>query len=413
MAKISTVRTRKRGKTWSYIFEAGRKEDGRRKVVEKGGFPTREAAYEAGTLAFADWKHGNIGITSDAVTVKEFVESWLSNVAAVNVKPTTLSAYESIVRVRIIPNFTGIKVQDVNPGMIDKWIRKLYESGHAYNTLLKTLAVMRVILDYAVFPSELIASNPARYIKIPKSAPREVVKRSVIPVETLDRLLEKNPPGTQFHVPLLLLYHTGMRLGEVMGLSWDDLDLDGQILNVRKQILYARIQKATIFSTPKTRTSERYFYIDRELVERLREWKTMQEADERRQGGSYVCIYRTEEGKCLQQSKGIPLAVPAERVPVVCTQRNGRLVSREGLAIMLRGEGLNAHSFRHTHATQLIENGATPKGVASRLGQANATITQNLYTHNTKRLQRDTAAVFEKSMQTSYESRQNADKKHE
>ena len=62
--------------------------------------------------------------------------------------------------------------------------------------------------------------------------------------------------------------------------------------------------------------------------------------------------------------------------------------------------GINTHSFRHTHATTLIENGATPKGVAGRLGHSNTAITQNLYTHNTQKLQEDTATIFEKTLQT-------------
>ena len=62
--------------------------------------------------------------------------------------------------------------------------------------------------------------------------------------------------------------------------------------------------------------------------------------------------------------------------------------------------GINAHSFRHTHATTLIENGATPKGVAGRLGHSNTAITQNLYTHSTQKLQEDTATIFEKTLQT-------------
>ena len=58
--------------------------------------------------------------------------------------------------------------------------------------------------------------------------------------------------------------------------------------------------------------------------------------------------------------------------------------------------GLNAHSFRHTHATMLIEAGAVAKGVAGRLGHSDATITQNLYTHNTANLQQETAKIFDK-----------------
>ena len=73
MAKMATVRTRKRGKTYSYIFEAGKKADGKRKVVEKGGFATRKLAYDAGVAAYTDWKHGNIGIVSENITLKDFM----------------------------------------------------------------------------------------------------------------------------------------------------------------------------------------------------------------------------------------------------------------------------------------------------------------------------------------------------
>ena len=68
--------------------------------------------------------------------------------------------------------------------------------------------------------------------------------------------------------------------------------------------------------------------------------------------------------------------------------------------IILAAEGLNEHSFRHMHATQLIEQGAKLKGVAGRLGHASTTITQDLYTHSTLKLQEETAAIFDKNLQT-------------
>jgi len=55
---------------------------------------------------------------------------------------------------------------------------------------------------------------------------------------------------------------------------------------------------------------------------------------------------------------------------------------------------LNTHSFRHTHATRLIEAGAKPVDVAARLGHADATITQNLYTHDTDEMKKETARIF-------------------
>ena len=59
-------------------------------VVEKGGFTTKDAAYKAGVAAYNDYLHGNIGITSERVTLKDFMSAWLQNVVAVNVKPTSL-----------------------------------------------------------------------------------------------------------------------------------------------------------------------------------------------------------------------------------------------------------------------------------------------------------------------------------
>ena len=89
-----------------------------------------------------------------------------------------------------------------------------------------------------------------------------------------------------------------------------------------------------------------------------------------------------------------------EKVSLICTRDNGKIVLKEILTRALVKEGLNAHSFRHTHATLLIENGATPKEVSSRLGHANVFITQNLYTHATDKMNEKAADIFTKIMQT-------------
>ena len=89
---MAKVRTRKRGKTYSYIFEAG-KIDGKRKVVEKGGYLTKDDAYKAGV-------------------------------------------YQSHFKNQILPYLGEVKVQDLTPAMIDKWIRSLQRSGLSYNTIL-------------------------------------------------------------------------------------------------------------------------------------------------------------------------------------------------------------------------------------------------------------------------------------
>ena len=154
---MAQVRTRKRGKTWSYIFEAGNV-NGKRKVVEKGGFPTKADAYKAGVSAYTDFLHGNTGITSEAITLKDFMTNWLDNVVALNVRPSSMQTYRALFNNHIASNLGNVKVQDLTPAMLDKWIRELQKAGLSYKTSSATHAFIYHAPDYAVYPAQLISS---------------------------------------------------------------------------------------------------------------------------------------------------------------------------------------------------------------------------------------------------------------
>ena len=175
---MAQVRTRKRSKTFSYVFEAG-KVNGRRKVVEKGGYPTKQAAYKAGVEAYTDFLHGNIGITSESISLADFMTSWLDNVVALDVKANSMQKYKSYAKNQIFPYLGEAKVQELTQAMLDEYMRKLVQKGLARNTLLGVYALLKNALNYAVYPAQLISSNPAAYIKVPKNAPRNIVKRTI------------------------------------------------------------------------------------------------------------------------------------------------------------------------------------------------------------------------------------------
>lgn len=111
-------------------------------------------------------------------------------------------------------------------------------------------------LDYAVYPAQIISSNPAKYVKVSKKAPKNIVKHHIISKEKFAELTGKYPFGTPLHIPLLLLYHTGMRISEVCSLCWEDVNSEEKEISLKRQIVYIE-KKGYFFSTLKTESSVR------------------------------------------------------------------------------------------------------------------------------------------------------------
>lgn len=379
----SKIRIRKRGNTYSYSFDISKHP---RRMKEKGGFSTEDEAFDAGVQAYANWKNGNIGVTSERVTLKDYLASWLENVARPNVKRTTYSSYQSAIKKRIAPFLGNHILQELRPRHIDGWLKNLAKEGLARGTIRQTKTVLSTALKYAIYPAELIVSNPSTGLSIPRSAPKQVIERTVITPEQAAALFEHE----RYRPVLKLLYHTGMRISEAMGLTWDDIDLKtGEITIVRQRI-------QDYFETPKTESSARTFYADAALLVYLRALKAAQAKDEMRLGEAYQITYEdtAHDRAVVVLPKKLPPAPTLERRMLLCIKENGAPILGDSFKKMLRTHGLNAHSFRHTHATQLIEAGAKPVDVAARLGHKDATITQNLYAHDTKEMQQETARIF-------------------
>ena len=385
---MAQVRTRKRGKTYSYIFEAGQV-NGKRKVIEKGGFPTKDAAYEAGVEAFTSWKHGNIGITSERVSLSDFARLWMGSVA-VNTKDSTRVNYQTILKNRIEPYIGRLLVQDITPADLDTWIAKLYGEGYSKGYITSCRMVVKSMLDYAVYPGNLIKSNPCIYIKVPKKAPTKIVKRVIVSDERYHDLMRAYPVGHDMRIPIAIFWHTGLRIGEVLGLTWQDIDLENQSLTVGKQKVYAQDGPThNRISDTKTKASHRKIYITDELTRELRAEKRRQETITRN-----VVNVVDQNGYCFTCSREFADS-NLEPIDLVCITAKGRPVNRTILSNVLRKEGLNSHSFRHTQATRLAKAKVPPVTAARRLGHANVDTTLNLYTHDTEDMQREAMELLQ------------------
>lgn len=389
------VRTRKRGKTWSYSFDIEPGENGKRRMKEKGGFATKADAYTAGVAAYNDWKNGNIGLTTEKITVAQYINSWLEK-HKLNLKPASQALYSYHVKT-ICEHLGGIILQELKPRNVDDFLQELCDKGMAKRTIAGCKTVLHLALKYAIYPLELISFNAAEAVAVPRLAPRQVVNRQIISKDRLDELLKVYPFGADYHMPIVIAYYTGLRIGEILGLEWNCVNLDTNELTVKQQ-LHATPPLGACIATPKTATSNRAIILDHGTVKIFKQWQQQQKENELKNGSAYICNYRQPDtGKIIAMSKCLSnQAQNADLLRLVCTRSNGHYITPNSLTSAMRKQGTNFHSFRHTHATRLIENMASAKSVAARLGHKNTSITEDLYTHVTKEMQQQTADIIEK-----------------
>ena len=401
MSKIKKIRTRKRGKSYSYIFEAGKKPDGKRNVVEKGGFDTEEKAYNAGIEALTAYLHGDIASFSGRILFTDYMEQWLEKIHKSSVVPHVYDMQVGYYKTRILPTFRGMYLQDIKPSHIDKWLRWLLKEDLAKNSIIGYRTLLHQAFNYAIYPAELISNNPVSLVKIPSSAATNTVERKIITPEMYKEITNDEQIKPVAKLVIAIAYHTGMRIAEILGLTWENVNLDEKFIKVAYQVIRYKGQRY-FTSKLKKPSSYRTIYIDKELVDLLTLWHARQ----LRQTNivSIVNYVTSIPGPiCMQSKKYLPDDVAP--LHFVCLNNKGKLVSYSTIAEKLRKYKLNTHSFRHTHATMLVESGAPLKGITNRLGHKSISMTQDIYTHASEVIQQNTRDSFQKIL-----GRNNADK---
>lgn len=306
------------------------------------------------------------------VTVKEWLNTWLSTFCANKVKPLTLSAYEGIINRHIAPIIGAMELQAVKGVHVQKVYNTMTAAGLSGKTVKNAAAVLHKALSVAV-KQGIIAANPCGGAELPQSETYEITP---LTDEEIPRFLAAIDEAPMRNAYALCLF-AGLREGECLGLSWKQVDFQRRRITINQQLQRGKAKGsqyyiATTTKSGKPRTIEppgiTFEYLHNERIRqaenRMRAgpiWNNPDDlvfTDETGKHFSFSTFYK--RFKKIAQSIGRPDARP--------------------------------HDLRHSAATIAIASGADIKSVQSLLGHATASFTLNVYAHTSEQMMKDTAA---------------------
>lgn len=316
-----------------------------------------------------------INVNPEKLTFGEFLDRWLAAYAETNVSARTLHDYETVIRYHIKPELGHVLLAKLHPAHLRELYAKLLREGRkdGKKTAPKGLSpayvrkvhnIIHEALGCAV-KWELAYRNVADAVDPPR-----VTRREVVPLgeEELDRLFAA-VKETYLYVPTCIAAATGLRLGEVLGLRWQDVDLARGVITVRQAQKIGRkregdsITYCLTYDAPKTKTSRRALDIPPSLVELLKRHKLEQKKHKLAFGPAY-------------QDNGL-----------VCCLEDGGPIRNETFGSHFRkvaeraGLGISFHGLRHCHASWLVRMGESLKVISARLGHSGIGITADYYSH--------------------------------
>lgn len=407
---MSELNVRKRGKKWQYQFEIA-SVDGKRKQKTKSGFNTKKEALEAGNIALAEYNSSGSTFELSKISVSDFYDYWFDNYVKINLKPNTQDSYKNYIENHIKSSLGFYRLKSLTPSILQEFVNKKMINGFSKNHLKHLVGVLSTSLKYAVEPGHFIKESPMIYVKMPRYdlSTSEINKRC-LSQEEFSKIIDRFPFGNIFYIPLMIGYYTGLRIGETLALTWDDIDLENKTISVNKNIYFDRTNKKWCFGTTKTKNSTRIVPFGNILAKELQKHKTEQNKNRLKYGNLYYYIYENPEKiqnkiiRVLYFFQSVVEPTKMKKHYFVCTKEDGEPVTINTLKYASRVINyilkipFNFHCLRHTHATILIENGAEITTVQARLGHSRIETTYNTYVHPTQKMHSDSVEIFENAV---------------
>ncbi|MCL6633429.1 MAG: site-specific integrase [Alicyclobacillus herbarius] len=353
------------------VYYLGYDDSGRKRYTTKRGFKTkREAEQYLSEVTKA--LHEGTHVEPSRQTLESYLRSWLAD-KQTQIRPGTWRSYSWLVERHVIPRIGHLQLGKLRPSHLQKLYTEMQSGDEPLSkqSVLNAHRILHQALDRAVKWGH-VPRNVADAVDPPKPQRQEM---RVWNEDELNTFLD-TARSSRYHTAFVLLSSTGMRVGELLALRWDSVDLDAGILRVVRA--YSYTGKGYRLEEPKTDAGRRSITLPPSVTELLRRHRTVQ-AQERLRAGS------------LWENHDLVICTTLGR-PVL--QHNLRMLFQR----LIRTAGLpriRLHDLRHTHATILLKRGVHPKVVQERLGHSDISVTLNTYSHVVPGLQAAAAKAID------------------
>ena len=305
----------------------------------------------------------------------KWMDFWYQQYSKITLRPTTQSEYESLIYKHIIPEIGKIQLDKLTQNDLQQFYSRLKSNGRKIRTDVygkglsdRMVRACHILCQKSLEKSveeKLIRTNPATDCKLP---PKKSKEMKVLTREEMQRFMAQAKYDGYFELFILELC-TGMRRGEILGLQWDDLNMQTGELKISRQVVL--LNGKIHITEPKTKASVRTIILPEDIVKMLARYK------------------ETTNSKWMFPS---PVKDDIPRNPSAVRKILARTLKKAGC------KHIRFHDLRHTFATTALANGMDIKTLSAIIGHNSAATTLNIYTHITDEMQRNAAEKIGQSL---------------
>ncbi len=306
------------------------------------------------------------------VTLAKWLDMWLEEYVTHSCKPLTLAAYQSQVKTRIKPALGKIKLNSLNSTQIQAFYNNLLrEENLSPKTIKNVHGILHKALDQAL-KLRYIGLNPADACTLPRVEKKEIKPLTEQEISAFLQEIEEDPLQDFFTVALF----TGMREGEICGLSWDSVDFKQGTITIKQQLCKEKKAGGKHYIATTKNDKTRVLTLAPFVVEILKGVRRKQISDRRELG----LIYDNEFNLVFTNAAGHYI------VPQTALKRFKAIATKIGRS------DARFHDLRHTYAVTALQEGDDVKTVQQNLGHATASFTLDVYGHVSEKMKKESAA---------------------